>query len=227
VMDGYEATEVIRSNESTVLNAQIPVVAMTANAMSGDAEKCFAAGMNEHIAKPVALKSLTDALYAWLPESCHLDSGKGPQQPTTDQANWLTDPASQQVALDTKAQVAVEPQPIITTQPVFDSVALSELLGGDRDLSIVILGQFVSELDGQFMHFSEPKLIQDAGASAALLHLIKGAAASVGSMALSELASGLEHQVKQTQTSLTAAEVAQLEVKYAETKLLVQAYIES
>jgi CheY-like chemotaxis protein len=227
VMDGYEATAVIRSDESTVLNAQIPIVAMTANAMLSDAEKCFAAGMNEHIAKPIALKSLTDALYAWLPESCHLDLGKGLQQPTTDQASGLTDPASQQVALDTKAQVALEVQPIIITQPVFDSVALSELLSGDRDLSIVILRQFVSELDGQFMHFSEPELMQDAGAVADLLHLIKGVAANVGTMALSELANGLEHQVKQTQTSLTAAEVAQLEVKYAETKLLVQAYIES
>jgi PAS domain S-box-containing protein len=227
VMDGYEATAVIRANEGKVLNAQIPIVAMTANAMLGDAEKCFAAGMNEHIAKPVALKSLTEALYAWLPGSCHPDSGKGLQLPINDQASWLTDPASQQVELDTKAQVAVETQPIITNEPVFDGVALSERLGGDRDLSIVILGHFISELDGQFMHFSEPKLIQDVGAVADLLHLIKGVAANVGTMALSELASGLERQVKQTQTSLTAAEVAQLEVKYVETKLLVQAYIES
>ncbi|MFT7178178.1 MAG: signal transduction histidine kinase/PleD family two-component response regulator [Oceanospirillaceae bacterium] len=227
VMDGYEATAVIRAHESTLLNAQIPIVAMTANAMLGDAEKCFAAGMNEHIAKPIALKNLTDALYAWLPKSCHSDSGKGLQQPINDQTGGLTDPASQQVELDTKAQVAVKTQPTITTEPVFDSVALSERLGGDRDLSVEILGHFISELDGQFMHFSEPELMQDAGAVADLLHLIKGVAANVGTMALSELASGLEHQVKQTQTSLTAEEVAQLKVKYAETKLLVQAYIES
>ena len=71
VMDGYEATRVIRSSESTVLNTKIPIVAMTANAMSGDAEKCFAAGMDEHVAKPISVKSLTDALYAWLPKSCH------------------------------------------------------------------------------------------------------------------------------------------------------------
>jgi CheY-like chemotaxis protein/HPt (histidine-containing phosphotransfer) domain-containing protein len=227
VMDGYEATAVIRAHESKVLNAQIPILAMTANAMLGDAEKCFAAGMNEHIAKPIALKSLADALYVWLPESCHPNSGKGLQQPVNDQADGLTDPASQQVELDTKVQVAVEIQPIITTEPVFDSVALSERLGGDRGLSVEIFGHFISELDDQFMHFSKPKLMQDVGAVADLLHLIKGVAANVGTMALSELASGLERQVKQTQTSLTEAEVAQLEVKYAETKLLVQAYIES
>jgi len=227
VMDGYEATGVIRAHESTVLNTQIPIVAMTANTMSGDAEKCLVAGMNEHVAKPITLKKLTEALYAWLPESCHPDSGKALQQPTNDQAGGLTGPASQQVELDTKVQVAVEVQPIITTEPVFDSVALSERLGGDKDLSVEILGHFISELDGQFMHFSESKLMQDVGAVADLLHLIKGVAANVGTMALSELASGLERQVKQTQTSLTAAEVAQLEVKYAETKLLVQAYIES
>jgi PAS domain S-box-containing protein len=169
-------------------------------------------------------KSVVDVL---LPESCHPALAEGLQQPTNDQAGGLTGPASQQVELDTKVQVAVEVQPIITTEPVFDSVALSERLGGDKDLSVEILGHFISELDGQFMHFSEPELMQDAVAVADLLHLIKGVAANVGTMALSELTSGLERQVKQTQTSLTAAEVAQLEVKYAETKLLVQAYIES
>ena len=56
-MDGYEATRTIRSNDS--LNCKnIKIVAMTANAMAGDREKCIAAGMNDYITKPVKLSDL-------------------------------------------------------------------------------------------------------------------------------------------------------------------------
>ena len=51
-MDGYEATRVIRDRSSSVLNHDIPAVAMTASAMLGDREECLAAGMKDYIAKP-------------------------------------------------------------------------------------------------------------------------------------------------------------------------------
>jgi len=52
-MDGYRATRAIRDPHSAVRDHAIPIVAMTANAMKGDREKCLAAGMNDYIAKPV------------------------------------------------------------------------------------------------------------------------------------------------------------------------------
>mgnify|MGYP001198575806 CR=1 FL=1 len=52
-MDGFEATAMIRDASSKVLNHAVPVIAMTANAMTGDREKCIAAGMNDYLAKPV------------------------------------------------------------------------------------------------------------------------------------------------------------------------------
>ncbi len=66
-MDGYEATEVIRSARAPVLDRNIPVIAMTANAMQGDREKCLEAGMNDYIAKPVDSATLTEVLDRWLP----------------------------------------------------------------------------------------------------------------------------------------------------------------
>ncbi len=66
VMDGYEATRHIRNPESTVRNHKIPIIAMTANAMVGDREKCLTAGMNGYVSKPVDPSALADELGNWL-----------------------------------------------------------------------------------------------------------------------------------------------------------------
>ena len=61
-MDGFQATAVIRDPTSLVLNHDTPIVAMTANAMSGDREACLAAGMNGYVAKPVSGATLIEAI---------------------------------------------------------------------------------------------------------------------------------------------------------------------
>jgi len=66
VMDGYEATRNIRNPDSGVLNHNIPIIAMTANAMAGDREKCLSAGMNGYVSKPIDQLALTSELEKWL-----------------------------------------------------------------------------------------------------------------------------------------------------------------
>jgi len=66
VMDGYVATQEIRHSESKVLNREIPIIAMTANSMEGDREKCLAVGMNDFISKPVNPNKVQEALKRWL-----------------------------------------------------------------------------------------------------------------------------------------------------------------
>ncbi len=61
-MDGYEATRYIRDESSNVKDHNIPIIAMTANAMMGDREKCLEAGMDDYIAKPINAKELADAI---------------------------------------------------------------------------------------------------------------------------------------------------------------------
>ncbi|WP_440875894.1 YfiR/HmsC family protein [Thalassotalea sp. PLHSN55] len=63
VMDGYEATKLIR--EMAAYQA-IPIIAMTANAMVGDKEKAIAAGMNDHIQKPIVVSKMFDTLSHWI-----------------------------------------------------------------------------------------------------------------------------------------------------------------
>ncbi|WP_448550029.1 ATP-binding protein [Thalassotalea fusca] len=65
-LDGYEATKAIRRGEAGTQNKQITIIAMTANAMKGDREKCLAVGMNDYIAKPVKIENLKQLLAKWL-----------------------------------------------------------------------------------------------------------------------------------------------------------------
>ena len=61
-MDGYEATRYIRDKDSLVRNSSIPIIAMTANAMKGDREKCLASGMDDYITKPINVDIISDAI---------------------------------------------------------------------------------------------------------------------------------------------------------------------
>jgi len=63
VLDGYEATRLIRQQARW---QTLPIVAMTANAMSGDREKAIAAGMNDHIAKPLDIQSMFETIARWI-----------------------------------------------------------------------------------------------------------------------------------------------------------------
>ena len=65
-MNGYEATAVIRDASSHVLNHNVPVIAVTANAMEGDREKCLEAGMDDYLTKPLNKKALAEMLAKWL-----------------------------------------------------------------------------------------------------------------------------------------------------------------
>ncbi len=69
VMDGYEATRHIRQFEGTETPANVPIIALSANAMKGDQDECFSAGMNDHIAKPVSQDKLVEALTKWLKQT--------------------------------------------------------------------------------------------------------------------------------------------------------------
>jgi len=66
-MDGYRATEMIRDPVTGVANPRVPIVAMTANAVMGDRERCIAAGMDDYLAKPVQIEVLRQMVGRYLP----------------------------------------------------------------------------------------------------------------------------------------------------------------
>ncbi|MBF0099308.1 MAG: response regulator, partial [Desulfobacterales bacterium] len=76
-MDGYEATQGIRSQKEW---QAIPIIAMTAHAMKGEKEKCIAAGMNDYVSKPVELPQLLTALTNWVHVKIHDNTKSQPAQ---------------------------------------------------------------------------------------------------------------------------------------------------
>lgn len=74
VMDGFTATENIR-NLPQVIGRELPIIALTANAMKGDKEKCIDAGMNDYLSKPVRRKELYPMISKWIPGDRQNPSG--------------------------------------------------------------------------------------------------------------------------------------------------------
>ena len=77
-MDGFAATTAIRNKEKTT-GKHIPIIAMTANAMKGDRERCLAAGMDAYVSKPILVDELFNALAAWGATSAKIED---PVHPT-------------------------------------------------------------------------------------------------------------------------------------------------
>lgn len=66
-MDGYEATRAIRNPDTGILTSNIPIIALTANALEGDRQRCLDAGMNHYVSKPIKRDELLEAIRTVLP----------------------------------------------------------------------------------------------------------------------------------------------------------------
>lgn len=64
IMDGFQTTKAIRQGEGGIENSQLPIIALTANAMKGDEEICLAAGMDGYLSKPLNVKKLSQVIHS-------------------------------------------------------------------------------------------------------------------------------------------------------------------
>ena len=83
-MNGFEATAMIRDAGSKVLNHAVPIIAMTANAMTKDREECIEAGMDDYLAKPVKKDEMAKILQKWLPLREMLEDNMGDEPAIPD-----------------------------------------------------------------------------------------------------------------------------------------------
>ena len=164
VMDGYQATAAIRTLPDA-RGALLPIVALTANAMQGDAQRCLDAGMNAFLAKPYTLASLSGMLARWLPAI-----GDAPAPTAVPAAR------------------ALAPRGVAPPDAAIDAAVIASLRELDEDGGLGLAHElFVSFLDGADAGIAavESALARaDAPALAHAAHALKSSAGNVGATAL-------------------------------------------
>ena len=186
VMDGYTATRVRRQKEAAGAAARVPIIAMTANAMAGDREKCLNAGMDDYMSKPLNRARLEQTLRKWL------RAGK-PAAPVVV-ANAVTPAPVASAASAAVVTAAVAPLP----PPSASGGTLDAGVIGDL---IDVMGDEFTDLVRVYLE-DTPKavaLLEQAAASGqaagiiAPSHSLKSTSANLGAIRLSDLARRLEH----------------------------------
>ncbi len=171
VMDGYEATRVIRDSESKVLNHAVPVVAMTANAMKGDREKCLMAGMDDFTSKPVTQEELQKVL-ARLP---FIQNKRTPPLEETSRDINASDPNIEQI----------------------DHEALRKRFGDNREFVKVIISMCREDLPKRLEALGELLNQGEFGSARMETHSIKGIAANVYASPVKAAAAALEQELSE------------------------------
>jgi CheY-like chemotaxis protein/HPt (histidine-containing phosphotransfer) domain-containing protein len=162
-MDGYEATRRIREQETAAGKPRVPIIALTAHAISGDRDKCMAAGMDGYLSKPIEPHRLAEELDKWLP---------APQ------------PAREP---ETQEKPPQEP-----ADGAFNEKELLGRLMGDRSLAGKVVAGFLQDAPSQLRHLRERLEEGDADGARRQAHTLKGAASTVSARSLSALARKIE-----------------------------------
>ncbi len=173
VMDGLAATRAIRAQQQ---HANLPIIAMTANAMAQDRAACLAAGMNDHLSKPIN----PDLLYDML-------------------ARWLNPVATTASAVNTMAA-----QPVITVPEIFAPLAtLLDVPGGLRrvlnqqDRYLAMLGKYAAGQRPMLTRLQAALAANDCATAEREAHTARGVAGNVGAEAVANAAARLEAAIRQ------------------------------
>ena len=180
VMDGYTATRSRRTLEQERSIARIPIIAMTANAMAGDREKCLASGMDDYMSKPLNRGLLEQTIRKWMPKNRTSDAMPPPV------ANAPVPPHAPLTRL-------TEPVKLTTQAPAINEGIVNELID--------VMGNEFTSLVRVYLE-DTPKNLQvlisaaergDVQAMIAPAHSLKSTSANLGAMALSDVAKLIEH----------------------------------
>ena len=163
VLDGFEATKIIRAPGSGVRNPRIPIIASTAYAMKDDRDLCLESGMDDYISKPTNLHELAAAIERCAIHELHSEA------------------ASLPIRLAPAASLCD-----------FDRLAFSERTMGDRNLAIEVVSIFLVDSNLTLEKISAAVDAGDLEAAGDIAHTLKGSSATVGGRALSHIAAQMQ-----------------------------------
>ncbi|MES9844297.1 MAG: transporter substrate-binding domain-containing protein [Candidatus Sedimenticola sp. PURPLELP] len=173
VMDGYEATRTIRAQPEF---ADLPIIAMTANAMASDRDRCIESGMNDFVSKPFDPPELYAALARWTEHKATADSA-GPIPPPSD---------------------STEAEDIPPLEGIDREAGLRHL-AGNKKLYRKLLGKFIDSQSGAPVEISAALETGDDEEARRLAHSVKGVAGNIGAIQLQQACQLLETAIKEQQ----------------------------
>jgi CheY-like chemotaxis protein/HPt (histidine-containing phosphotransfer) domain-containing protein len=167
VMDGYEAAARIRKSEPA--DRRMPIVAMTADAMAADRDRCLAAGMDDHVAKPVDLRQLHEVLQRWLPDTAAAAEGPAPAD-----------------------DIPAPPPPAASDPGLIDLSQLKSILGEDPGARQRFLELYLKTAAALVQRAGGALAARDDDSLRRLAHSLKGSSGNVGAIEVARLATELE-----------------------------------
>jgi two-component system sensor histidine kinase/response regulator len=170
-MDGLAATRAIRANP---LGTEVPIVAMTANAMASDKEKCLAAGMVDFVTKPIDPDVLLRALLYWI---------KPRNQPAGDLA--VEEPVA--------ADAAAVPEAALPAIAGLDQAAGLRRVMGKQHRYLAMLKGFVETQADVPAEIRHALALPDVETATRLAHTLKGLAGNIAAQEVAEVAGAIEH----------------------------------
>ena len=169
-MDGYQMARAIRTLEAKDgRGGHTPIIALTAATLKGEVERCLDAGMDDYLAKPVAIPVLATALQRWLP---HV--------------------ATQPVAQDAPLPLSAGSLPQLQRPPPFDEQVLHSLTGGNPGDLRALLDDYLGSTREDLAGLEIARAAGDLPGLTRQAHKLKGAARTVGALELAEAAERLE-----------------------------------
>jgi CheY-like chemotaxis protein/HPt (histidine-containing phosphotransfer) domain-containing protein len=190
-MDGYEATRAIRKSERLGGKQALPIVALTANALVGDRQRCLEAGMTDYLKKPLNRDELFDALERFL---SHIEA-QAPADPLPPREIGVTAAPSSANPLplgEGRVRVAPTPDTVDDAAPPWNCNAVAERFMGDWDFVQMLLEKFERQTDADLEQLEQLVAARNAEQTALLAHRLKGAAASLSAESLAATAARLE-----------------------------------
>ena len=179
-MDGYQLARAIREEGARRGLPPTPIVALTASALKGEAERCLAAGMDDYLAKPVGIATLGACLQRWLPHTAGTGA-MGAEQGARIQS------ANNRQAVATEAGL-----PQLEDPPTLQASVLEDLIGGNVGEARALLEDFLGSTDEDLAVLEQLRAAGDLHGLTRQAHKVKGAARLVGALELAEAAAALE-----------------------------------